>query len=295
MISITIGPKRLFLAGFLAVAFNCWAVAAAFAWGDAGHRIICQIAYLELSPVARANVNALIALDPKFHTFAESCTWPDTFPAVRPAEHFVNVPRTAATISPDSPCPTASSCVITAITNDARDLASSQDATERLRLLKSLGHWVGDIHQPLHVSFEDDKGANFIDTGGRCGTTLHLVWDICIVETKIGRDETVAGELWRTISNEDRHAWATSADVSAPGVAAWASESLAITIQPSVLYCFRKQDSCWYSPDEPQFSGRKRSLEITDSYLDEHASIVRDRLKRAGVRLAAVLNIAMSH
>jgi hypothetical protein len=270
-------------------------VADALAWGDVGHRVICQIAYLELTPAVRAKVDALIALDPKFRTFAQSCTWPDSFPAVRPPEHFLNVPRTAQSVDPANVCPTADRCVASAILNDARDLALSQDAGDSLRLLKSLGHWVGDIHQPLHVSFEDDKGANFIAVTGSCGFSLHLVWDICIIETKIGLDEVpLAAELRSEISDGDRAAWGTP-DAGAPAVAAWASESLAIATQPSVQYCYRRGDACWYALNERQFSAARRSVEITGRYLEEHAPIVRDRLKRAGIRLAAILNSVFSN
>ena len=38
----------------------------------------------------------------------------------------------------------------------------SLDVSDQLRLLKSLGHWVGDVHQPLHVSFDDDRGGNLV-------------------------------------------------------------------------------------------------------------------------------------
>ena len=64
----------------LAVAASQLAAAPqAFAWGDAGHKIVCQLAYLELTPAAKAKVDALIAADPKFHTFAAACTWPECF------------------------------------------------------------------------------------------------------------------------------------------------------------------------------------------------------------------------
>ena len=98
---------RLGLLAIVAVTLQLAAAPPAFAWGDAGHKIVCQLAYLELTPAAKAKVDALIALDPKFRTFAASCTWPDMFPPVRPAEHFLNVPRSARTIDPASLCPTA--------------------------------------------------------------------------------------------------------------------------------------------------------------------------------------------
>ena len=264
------------------------------AWGDAGHRIVCQLAYLELTPAAKAQVDALIALDPKFHSFAASCTWPDAFPPVRPQEHFLNVPRTARAVDPAHLCPLADRCVASAILNDARDLALSQDSSDRLRLLKSLGHWVGDIHQPLHVSFEDDKGANFIDSSGACSQSLHLDWDICIVEAKLGSDEVkAAAALESEITDEDRKSWG-SPGLDAAAVANWASESLAIALTPPVQYCFQHGDACWYAPDSPKFAGRKRSVEMGPAYLDREAPVVRERLKRAGVRLAAILNTVFS-
>ena len=285
---------RLALVFLAAAASQLAAVPQAFAWGDAGHRIVCQLAYLELTPAAKAKVDALIALDPKFHTFAASCTWPDMFPPVRPAEHFLNVPRNARTVDPVNLCPVAEHCVASAILNDARELAAAQDAGERLRLLKSLGHWVGDIHQPLHVSFEDDKGANFIDATGACAGSLHIAWDMCIVEKKIGTDETaVAAALRGEIADENRKAW-TPASLDAAAVASWANESLAIAESPFVQYCFRHTDGCWYAVEVRQFSGQKRSVEITAQYLEQEAPVVRERLKRAGVRLGAILNAALA-
>lgn len=286
---------RLALVLFAAAASQLAAAPEAFAWGDAGHRIVCQLAYLELTPAAKAKVDALIALDPKFHTFAAACTWPDIFPAVRPAEHFLNVPRAARKVDPANLCPAADRCVASAILNDARELASAQDAGERLRLLKSLGHWVGDLHQPLHVSFEDDKGANFIEATGACVSSLHLVWDICIVEKKIGTDEVaVAAALRGEITGESRKAWAP-ASLDAAAIASWANELLAIAESPAVQYCFQHDDACWYAAGRRQFSGQKRKVEITDRYLEQEAPTVRERLKRAGVRLGAILNAALSN
>ncbi len=290
MISNISAATRLLVFLLASIAAQSATAPQALAWGDAGHRIVCQIAYLELKPDVREKVDALIALDPKFHTFAESCTWPDVFPPVRPAEHYLNVRRSAQTVDAGKLCPTAGRCVATAILDDARDLALSIDAADRLRLLKSLGHWVGDIHQPFHVSFEDDKGGNFIDVTGLCALSLHLAWDICIIEKKLGGDDrAIAAELESEVSDAERSAWA-AAPVDAAAIAAWATESLSLVTCPSVQYCFQHGDACWYSPDEPQFTGKKRTVEMTDSYLEEHGPVVRDRLKRAGVRLAAILN-----
>lgn len=177
--------------------------------------------------------------------------------------------------------------------NDARDLAFSTDVNDQLRLLKSLGHWVGDIHQPLHISFEDDKGGNAVQITGLCQRNLHAVWDFCIIEKKIGADYVAtAKDLENEITADNRKAW-VPAEINATAVAAWANESLAISLRPSVQYCVQKNNACWYSNDAMTFPSRPRFVEIDDAYLELHAPLVRERLKRAGVRLAAILNTVL--
>jgi hypothetical protein len=186
-------------------------------------------------------------------------------------------------------------CVAKAILSDAQALASNPDAGERLRLLKSVAHWVGDIHQPFHVSFGDDKGGNYIAASGSCASNLHLAWDICIVESQFGSDEDKVAVLLRSeITAEDRKAWAP-ASLDASAVAAWATESLEIVTRPSIQYCFQRDGGCWYSPEAQQFMGTRRTAGITPHYLKEVAPIVRDRLKRASIRLAAIMNAVLSN
>jgi len=127
-----------------------------FAWGDTAHRILCEIAFKELDSQAKAEVKRLIRLDPVFFTFSGSCIWPD-HPRKRSREHFVNLPRSATQLGND-PCPLADKCLVTAIEVDLQNVADA-GATDpkKLDALKFLGHWVGDVHQPMHVSFRDDR------------------------------------------------------------------------------------------------------------------------------------------
>ena len=78
--------------------------------------------------------------------------------------------------------------------------------------LKFLGHWVGDIHQPLHVSFKDDRGGNNITVSGQClGKKLHLAWDNCLVLAAIGPDVSEAGsDLIDSITPAMREQWTAS-------------------------------------------------------------------------------------
>ena len=102
--------RVFFFAATLALA--CLFGGDAKAWGAAGHRIICQIAYDELKPAIRARVDALVAIDPRYRTFPDACTAPDRLPRTRKDEHFVDVPRDAARIEAANPCPVAYRCVV---------------------------------------------------------------------------------------------------------------------------------------------------------------------------------------
>ena len=65
--------------------------------------------------------------------------------------------------SPRTPAPLADECVIFAIEKDLAVLSSANATVqEQLGALKYLVHWVGDIHQPLQVSLQDDRDGNSI-------------------------------------------------------------------------------------------------------------------------------------
>jgi hypothetical protein len=71
---------------------------------------------------------------------------------------------------------------VTAIKRDFEVLSSnSANPAQKLASLKFFGHWVGDIHQPLHISFKDDRGGNNITVVGECQGELHAAWDSCLV------------------------------------------------------------------------------------------------------------------
>lgn len=211
----------------------------AWSWGDLGHQIICEIAFQELNPQARREVRRLIRLDPAFTLFADSCTWPD-HPRQRPSEHFINVPRTFTQFASPQ-CPIAAKCLFTAIAADLHVLRSATDDQAKLDALKFLGHWIGDLHQPLHVSFEDDRGGNKVKETGPCSNSLHSVWDTCIIQRELGQvPRDVARDRSEEITDSDRAAW------RATPVEAWASESLAITRQASVGYCVSVGTKCVY-------------------------------------------------
>jgi hypothetical protein len=260
------------LAGTFTMSSDAWA------WGDQGHKVICEIAFRLVQPNTRAEIRKLISSDDRFSSFGDACTWPD-HPRQRASEHFVNLPRDSDGLRSET-CPSASACVVTAIKKDF-DVLSSNNASqaEKLKSLKFLGHWVGDIHQPLHVSFEDDRGGNNVMVTGVCGPNLHSAWDTCLVLKAVGEDAGKAAvELMNTITPDKIGNWTRSQPMD------WANESFAIAEQARTEYCTRQGASC----EHP--SGK---VKIDAAYVEANTPIVREQLQKAGVRLAHTLDAAL--
>jgi hypothetical protein len=260
--------------------------AQAFAWGDDGHRIVCEIAFLEMAPATRAEVEALIATDQQFATFPDSCVWAD-HPRKRDDEHYVNLPRDADGLGVDQ-CPLADRCVVSSIKKDMDVLASpTAGEVPRLMALKYLGHFTGDLHQPLHVSFQDDLGGNQVDTAGLCSSNLHSTWDTCLLRKAVGTNALPAAfALDAEITDADRAGWV------ATGPLDWANESFAIATAPATAYCVPQDGGCGYAPGNLEWDQGepKREVMIDAAYVAAATPIIRDRVKRAGVRLAHLLN-----
>ncbi len=265
----------------------------ALAWGESGHYTVCEIAYLNLTPAARGEVDRLIAVGGGYSSFTESCTFPDK-PRQRASEHFTNYPRSAARVTGPA-CPGGRPCIVAAIDGDLAILRSpTASDDDKSKALKFIGHWYGDIHQPLHISFADDQGGNLIDQRGPCQFSLHSVWDTCIVERRLfgpgsdrlARARAAAATLNAAVTARQRLVWRQSAPWR------WAAESYQVSRRATTGYCVQKPGSCWYSATEQTYASDdpKRVQTVDDAYLDWAKPIVADRLSRAGVRLAHSLN-----
>jgi hypothetical protein len=259
----------------------------AFAWGDTAHQVICEIAFRLAQPATQAEIQRLILSDPvaAYPDFSESCVYPDhPFPKkvrIRNLEHYINLPRDSNGIQSDE-CPTADLCVLTAIISDATILSSKTETdANRLVSLMSLGHWVGDIHQPMHVAFKDDRGGNYIKVTG-CPKNLHDVWDNCLVGYVVpdGVSKAVAA-LMQTITPEKQALWAS------PSPRIWANETFVLAKAPSTRYCVMHDQSC----DPPA----DKTLTITNEYIETNKPVVREQLQKAGVRLAHLLDVAFGN
>ena len=292
----------------LALTFALFFVSAgtAVAWGPDGHRAVCQIAYLHLDKAHQAEVNRLARKMKvphgltKFTSFPQGCIFPDEVRANKGAEfarfqqfnewHFLNVPRSAKTVAEEE-C--HDNCVLKGIAFHSSALKDAANDQDRAEALLFLGHWVGDVHQPLHISYADDKGGNDIKPIHGIypkSPKLHSVWDSGIIMNDMkasGHDgwKAYANHLNGKITAANRTDWLGGTAVD------WAGESYKITILPDVLYCKENTDGTSCDP----FPDHSRTLE--QPYQDEFHDDVETRLEQAGIRLADIIqaNLTVHH
>lgn len=232
-----------------------------FAFSAQNHRVICQMAYEQLSPKAQQGVNQVITKT-KFKSFAEACPWPDQIrqqPNYKHTKywHYINVPRSANRVS-RSHC-SSSGCLFTGIDQAQQRLKKNSSDWQALLFL---GHFIGDLHQPLHVSYADDRGGNRVHLQHRNkATNLHAVWDGGLLQRKQWKKYSEA--LLQGFSHEEEQQWRKG------NIETWATESLLIT-----------QDAYRLLP---------ASNKVSQSYIDIFAPKLERQMQKASVRLAASL------
>ena len=298
--------RRLLLLVILGFAWT----APALAWGDAGHRTVCEIAWRNLTPAAQTEVRRLLGAHPVIPVRAPrnrelgwACTYPDNVvsggPQRRSAEHFVNYPRSlmAVTSADGASCGGAPICVISAILADYGGLRNPALPDEdRAEALIYLGHWLGDIHQPLHSSYRDDQGGNEINSRGLCTRALHSTWDTCMLVQRVYADvsapsiadvQTVAAAWSNGVTDSERAFWLSSMPWQ------WSAESYAVTIAPATDYCTMIGGACQYSAARMTFGSARETVTVDKDYIDRAIPIVQRRITQAGIRLAHILNLAL--
>jgi hypothetical protein len=246
----------------------------AWAWGRLGHRVISRLAEKHMTPAAKAGVAAL--LDPG-ESLADASTWADEHRRELPKTapwHYVDVPLDEPKYDAKYRGPTIG-CVVDKL-NEFRLVVKDKTKTveERRFALRFLIHCVEDMHMPMHVGDNKDKGGNntqvrFFDKG----TNMHRLWDSDMIERTSPSQEAWLASLARLDTPEARAA-ATKGTVEER-----ATESLLAARQAYQV---------------PETGMRlKPGQKLADAYVEANLPVVRRRLYRAGVRLARVLNEAL--
>jgi hypothetical protein len=284
-------PLLAFAAPFLFVLLTGFASSSAYAWGAKGHRVIGALAEQRLTPAARARVTAIL----EGEDLATVSTWADEMRSSgdKPGFwtdyaanwHYVNVapgadyassvknPRgdayaaleTFVAILLDQPVPEGP--VREGLVLYFGELDTHAADVKRFAL-KFLVHIVGDLQQPLHSGYADDRGGNEARvTWFGAPSNLHAVWDTRLVEqTGLAYPELarrLGGRIARTPASDIR-LWESAAPI------AWIAEA---------------QDTL-----QRIYERHATQTELDSRYAAAFVPTVELQLLKGGLRTAHVLN-----
>lgn len=237
-------------------------------WFYLGHRIVADIAMMRLTPHAADAVRDIL----EGQSLADASAWADRIRSQRRDTsplHFVNIPIAASTYVPDRDCP-GGQCIIAAIERFTQVVGdSTASRLQRAEALRFVAHLVADLHQPLHVADNADKGGNRTQVRFHgIGTNLHKVWDGELMESvEVDESKYVTRLRARMVSLQ-------LAPFERGTVVEWALEGHGIA-----------RDVAYQLPVN-------RTLDI--AYVNASLPQVDLALIKAGVRLAKVLNGALA-
>ena len=243
------------------------------ALGVTGHRVVAEIAQHHLSSKAKKELFQLIGKE----SLAMWANWPDfiksdtthTWDQVS-KWHYVNMP---GNLSKDTFIAKLKNLPgenlytqIQAMVKQLKD--KSLPLLQRQIALRFLIHFVGDLHQPLHVGREEDLGGNRITVYWfEKKTNLHSVWDSDLIDFQKYSYTEYANVL--DIANKDQ-------------VRSWQQTSLEDCFYESHVLANRIY----------QLSPAEAKLGYGYNYI--FANDLDNLLLKGGIRLAALINQALS-
>ena len=292
------------------------------AWGCKGHETVALIAEKHLSPEAKEFVLALLRenpLDPAFKRYCgsavndpmgEASTWADDIRNERHNGpwHYIDIPRgTARGDGNLAPYCGKEGCVNEALTAQIAILENkSAEPVKRAEALRYIIHFVGDLHQPLHSTTNDDEGGNCVplkyfrrkprEHAHGFTPNLHSVWDSAIIE--------------RDAEGADSHEYADRIDETyASSFEQW--QKAGIHIDDWIWESHEYAEKNVYEPltpkvgiepptpvhactDDNNIGNRllEEHIVTAETYQDQSAPIAEFRIAQAGIRLALILNDA---
>src|SRR4029453_6738324 len=239
-------------------------------WYAEGHRLIARIAESRLTPHTAESVRSILG----GQSLASASTWADDIKTQRPQTkpvHFVNIPLEATSYDPvASQCGTGH-CIIAELERDRQALTDSGSTDiERAEALRFLIHLIGDLHQPLHVADHNDHGGNDRNVMLRGELfDLHKVWDGELIKTMSLSEAAYFQRLKTEMDSLNLSEFESGTTID------WAMEGHSIA-----------KEHAYHIP---------KGSHLGQSYVDENLPLVDLALIKAGVRLAKVLNDALTH
>jgi hypothetical protein len=267
----------------------------AMAWGDYAHRLTASLAMAEMTPQARAGVQKILAgaaavevPECALVTLEDASVWPDCVRGLGPRFafsapwHYQNINICQAfdikAKCENGNCVTAQIAAQLDILSDAR-----RGPKARAEALAFFVHFMGDMHQPLHIGEKDDLGGNRVlaDYGAKDmpRMNLHRIWDSDLAERALTTPPAV-----RPVKQV---AAPLTGDVDAI-VGGWAQESFEIS--QTLAYPLLGGDAANCMKE----AVRGTRYKVDEVYVAKTRDALRGQVERAGTRIAALLNGAFA-
>ncbi|XP_078168980.1 endonuclease 4-like [Carex rostrata] len=254
------------------------------AWGTDGHYMVCKIAQSYLTSTASSAVLQLLPSSAN-GDLASMCSWADNVRTACPwssALHYVDTPDNLCTYDYTRDCHdssgTSGRCVVGAINNYTTQLKTYPSTTYNLtQALMFLSHFMGDVHQPLHVGFTTDLGGNSITVYWyNVKTNLHSVWDTKIIQSSesnyfSNNVNIMSDSIKANITSTQINQWNSCGSTLSACADTFASES----ISQACSYAYKDAPDGTY---------------LSDGYYSSRKFVVNTRIAQGGVRLANFLN-----
>jgi len=232
-------------------------------WGPLGHRTVGEIATQYLTPKAKREIKKLLNRE----SLALVSTYGDEIKSDKRYNkyyswHYINMSLEAdydvSKQNPDGDLVSGIAYCKSVVTDQN---ASDEDKAFYLKLLI---HFIGDLHQPMHIALEKDKGGNdFKVQWFYQDTNLHTVWDRKMIEDY--------GMSYIELSkNVDYLTKDQIKELQKGTVIDWVNETHKLTRE---VYAFSKEGD---------------NLRYEYSY--KFMNVARRQMQLAGIRLAKTLN-----
>lgn len=231
-------------------------------WGYKGHRAVATIAQKHLTSNAAYVISAYL----KGETMADVATWADEHRDNATAPwHYLNLPLGLSHEQFVKMVGQSDNNIYTAILKTEAGLQDkSLTPSQKNEALKYLIHLVGDAHQPMHISRNEDKGGNTIQVRfDNKGTNLHSLWDSKLIDHE-GLGEADMVKQYDKATPVQIKQWQSDSPIE------WIWESYQIS---SKLYALVKP-----------------GMNIDEAYYEQYIQVTRKRIEQAGIRLAGELN-----
>ena len=253
--------KVLYILSFLLISSTTFATEDI--WGPTGHRATGKIAEMHLTKKAKRKIDKLL----KGESLAFVSTYADQIKSDRNFNkyytwHYVNFPLDGTY---ETSKKNKRGDLLTGIETCVKVLKDKNSPNEeKVFHLKMLVHLIGDLHQPMHIGQEEDKGGNTIQVQWfKRGTNLHRVWDENMIEEWNMSYLELANNAKDLTKNQIK-------SIEKGEVLDWIYDTHKITKE---VYKSVKVGE---------------NLRYRYSYI--HFPIVREQLQKGGIRLAKLLN-----